>query len=143
VSQFFNKRFYKYTETGRDYHKENGSQFTLEEHKDGKLLFVSEGNLLPSKTELQLARKCKFDLFTITNLSVVEIAEYLTMKPKLIAVCKKNIADKNEVVAEFANKEWFTNNVVANLSADEPSISSRAVNIQYNATFDVHVSYTE
>jgi hypothetical protein len=25
VSQFFNKRFYKYTETGRDYFAENGS----------------------------------------------------------------------------------------------------------------------
>lgn len=27
VSQYFNKRFYKYTETGRDYYPENESQF--------------------------------------------------------------------------------------------------------------------
>lgn len=76
-----------------------------------------------------MARKCKFDLFTITNLSVAEIAEYLTMKPKLIAVAKHNIADKDEVVAEFGNKTWFTNNVVYNLAADVPAIPSRPVNL--------------
>ena len=57
VSQYFNKRFYKYTETGRDYHAEVGKQITIteEESKSSKSLFVSEGNLLPSKTELSLA----------------------------------------------------------------------------------------
>jgi len=141
VSNFFNKRFYKYTETGRDYHSENASQIKPEEHKEAKTLFVSEGNMLPSKTELQLASKCKFDLFTITNLSVMEIAEYLTMKPSLIAVTKHSLANKEEVVAEFGNKAWFINKTEFNLSAETPSILSRPVNLAYDATFDIHVNY--
>ena len=140
VSKFFNKRFYKYTETGRDYFAENASQITQEEHKDGKVLFVSEGNMLPSKTELQLARKCKFDLYTITNLSVMEIAEYLTMKPSLIAVAEHRLDDKDEVVASFNNKQWFTNKTSFNLAPEADSISSKTLNLHYNATFDVHVS---
>ena len=140
VSQFFNKRFYKYTETGRDNHAENGAQITAEEHKESKTLFISEGNMLPSKTELQLARKCKFDLYTITNLSVMEIAEYLTIKPTLIAVSKHNLADKDEVVAAFSNNKWFSNNTVYNLAPDVPAIATRPVNLHYDATFDVHVS---
>jgi hypothetical protein len=142
VSQFFNKRFYKYTETGRDYLPENATQITSEEYKDGKTLFVSEGNMLPSKTELQLAGKCKFDLYTITNLSVIEIAEYLTIRPKMIAVTKHNLADKDEVVASFSHAHWFTNKTVYNLAPEVPAIVSRPVNLQYNATFDVHVSVT-
>ena len=129
VSQFFNKRFYKYTEAGREYHAENRGQITAEEHKDGKYLFVSEGNMLPSKTELQLAKKGKFDLYTITNLSVMEIAEYLTMRPTLIAVAKHNLADKDEVVPSFANKDWFVNKTTFNLTDDVPAIPARAVNL--------------
>jgi hypothetical protein len=141
ISQYFNKRFYKYTETGRDYHSENASQFTSEESKDSKTLFIAEGNMLPSKTELQLARKCRFDLYTITNLSVLDIAEYLTLKPRLVAVAKNNLADREEVVPDFSNKEWFTNNTVFNLKPDSPAIHSRSVQLQYNATFDVVVSH--
>jgi len=142
VTEGFNKRFYKYTETGRDYMAENAGQIISEEHKDGKSLFVSEGNMLPSKTELQLASKCKFDLYTITNLSVVEIAEYLTIRPKLVAVAKHNLADKDEVVAAFNHPHWFTNKTVYNLAPEGgvPAIASRPVNLQYDATFDVHVS---
>ena len=139
VSQFYNKRFYKYTETGRDYHAENASQIAHEEQKDSKTLFVSEGNMLPSKTELQLASKCKFDLYTITNLSVMEIAEYLTIRPTLIAVAKNNLADKDEVVASFNNKEWFANKTVVNLAEEVQAIASRSVNLHYDAIFDVHV----
>lgn len=96
--------------------------------------------MLPSKTELQLAHKCKFDLYTITNLSVVEIAEALTMRPQLIAVAKHDLAHRDEVVPDFANKEWFENKTVYNLAPEEPTIKSRPVNLQYDATFDVHVS---
>lgn len=141
VSQFYNKRFYKYTETGRDYHAENNSQISHEEHKDSKTLYVSEGNMLPSKTELQLASKCKFDLYTITNLSVMEIAEYLTIRPTLIAVAKTNLSDKDEIVAAFNNKEWFANKTVVNIAEEVQAIASRSVNLHYDATFDVHVKY--
>ena len=141
VSQFYNKRFYKYTETGRDYHAENVLQISHEEHKDSKTLYVSEGNMLPSKTELQLASKCKFDLYTITNLSVMEIAEYLTIRPTLIAVAKSNLSDKDEIVAAFNNKEWFANKTVVNIAEEVQAIASRLVNLHYDATFDVHVNY--
>ena len=141
VSQFYNKRFYKYTETGRDYHAENNSQISHEEHKDSKTLYVSEGNMLPSKTELQLASKCKFDLYTITNLSVMEIAEYLTIRPTLIAVAKSNLSDKDEIVAAFNNKEWFANKTVVNIAEEVQAISSRSVILHYDANFDVHVNY--
>lgn len=57
--------------------------------------------MLPSKTELQLARKCHFDLYTITNMSVVDIAEYLTMRPKLIAIAKHNLGNREEPLADF------------------------------------------
>ncbi len=85
--------------------------------------------MLPSKTELQLAKKAKFDLYTITNLSVMEIAEYLTMRPTLIAVAKHNLADKDEVVHSFSSKDWFVNNTTFNLSEDVASIPARAVEL--------------
>jgi hypothetical protein len=95
ISQYFNKRFYKYSEIGRDYHSENAEQ--IKSHTEGgKSLFISEGNLLPSKTELSLAKKGQFDLYTITNLSLLEIAEYLTMRPQVIAVAKHNLANREE-----------------------------------------------
>lgn len=70
---------------------------------------MSEGNLLPSKTEIGLARKAHLDLYTITNLSLLEIAEYLTMRPQVIAVAKHNLANREESVAEFSHPKWFSN----------------------------------
>lgn len=107
---------------------------------DGKTLFVSEGNLLPSKTEIGLARKAHFDLYTITNLSLLEIAEYLTMRPQVVAVTKHNLANREEQVAEFGHKKWFTNNTVVDLHPDTPSIKARPVELPHAAAFDVHHS---
>lgn len=59
------------------------------------------------------------------------------MRPTLVAVAKKNLADRDEVVADFNNKAWFTNNTVFNLKPDSPTIQARPVNLQHNATFDV------
>lgn len=104
ISRFFNKRFFKYSETGREYHAESTKSLVA----DGKSLFISEGNLLPSKTELQMAEKCKFDLYTITNLSFSEIAEYLSMRINLFGVAKNDLGDLSEVVPEFiSNTQHF------------------------------------
>ena len=104
-------------------------------------MFISEGNLLPSKTELGLAKKCHFDLYTITNLSLLDIAEYLTMRPQVIAVVKSCISKKEEQVAHFNQKQWFENKTEFNLQHPEtPSIPRREVNLHYNAQFDVHHS---
>lgn len=141
ISQYFNKRFYKFTETGRDYLAETDAQIKQSDIEGGKTLFVSEGNLLPSKTEMGLARKAHFELYTITNLSLLEIAEYLTMRPQVIAVAKHNLANREESVAEFGHKKWFTNSTVVDLLPDNvPTIKARPVNIPYVATFDVHHS---
>ncbi len=140
VSQYFNKRFYKFTETGRDYDAETDAQIKTSSIEGGKTLFVSEGNLLPSKTEIGLARKAHFDLYTITNLSLLEIAEYLTMRPQVIAIVKHNLANRDESVAEFGHKKWFTNSTVVDMQADTPAIKARPVNLPYAATFDVHHS---
>ena len=93
VNGYYNKRFYKFTETGRDYHPDIVHE---EESKEAKTLFISEGNLLPSKTELSLAKKSKFDLFTITNLSLVETAAYLSMNLNLFCVAKADLGNQDE-----------------------------------------------
>ena len=90
-------------------------------------MFVSEGNLLPSKTELILAKKGQFDLYTITNMSFMDIAEYLTMRPNLFAVTKHNLSDRQEVVVDFTNESHFNlfrnqNNLIQN---EEPSIENK------------------
>ena len=103
-------------------------------------MFISEGNLLPSKTELGLAKKAHFDLYTITNLGLLEIAEYLTMRPQVIAVAKHNLANRQEAVAEFSHSNWFKNDLVFDLHEDVPAIKDRPVNLQYSAVFDVHHS---
>ena len=103
-------------------------------------MFITEGNLIPSKTELSLAKKGQFDLYTITNLSLLEIAEYLTMRPQVIAVSKHNLADRKEVVAELFNGSWFKNNIDFDLQEETPAIKDRPVNHQYTAVFDVQHS---
>ena len=140
VCRYFNKRFFKFTETGRDYHAELGKQIVhKEECKDGKSLFISEGNLLPSKTELGLAKKANFDLYTITNLSFMDIAHYLTMKPSLYAVAKTDLGNASEVVEEFsANTAHFQGQVKIDLVPEEDGhIKGRATHLDYAATFDV------
>jgi len=52
--------------------------------------------MLPSKVEINLAQKTEFDLYTVTNLSVIEIAEYLSIKAQLIAIAKHNLANRLE-----------------------------------------------
>ena len=93
--------------------------------------------MLPSKTELGLAKKGHFDLYTITNLSLLEIAEYLTMRPQVIAVTKHNLANSQETVAEFSHSNWFKNDIVFDLQEEAPVIKDRPVNLQYSGVFDV------
>jgi hypothetical protein len=96
VSHYYNKRFYKHTETGRDYHPEVKGTAV-----EGRGLFVSEGNMLPSKTELSFAKKCNLDLYTITNLSLLDVAEYLSLRPNVFAVAKQDLGSSDETVEEF------------------------------------------
>ena len=52
----------------------------------GKSLYVAEGPMLPTATELNFANKCKFDLYTLTNLSFADLATHLGMNYDLKAV---------------------------------------------------------
>ena len=69
-----------------------------------------------------MAKKGQFDLFTITNLSVMDIAEYLTLRPNLFAVSKNDLGNQSEVVADFSNSSHFNVKSHFELLADEPSI---------------------
>ena len=137
ISNYYNKRFYKYTETGRDYHAEIPLP-SDEETKDGKTLFISEGNLLPSKTELNLAAKSKFDLYTITNLSVADLAAYLSMHVSLFAVAKADLGNQDEVVAEFASSPFLTASSASPVASEEAAaIARRPVDLKYNEVIDL------
>jgi hypothetical protein len=135
VSSYFNKRFYKYSEEGREYLPEPGHH--AEEEKSGLSLFVSEGNLLPSQTELSLAKKAKFDLYTITNLSFMDIAQYLSLKPALFAVARHDLGNLSEHVADLTGFEATS----VPVSAEEPAIARREVHLPYDAQFDVTVTH--
>jgi hypothetical protein len=64
--------------------------------------------MLPSKTELNFAKKAKFELFTITNFSFMELAMNLNMKPNLFAVAKKDLSNRDEPILGFNNADLFT-----------------------------------
>ena len=76
VKYYHNKRFFKFTESGLDFDLEIPDQLNVSEEdlKTSKTLFISEGAMLPSKTEVKLAEKSNFDLFTITNFSFSDLA---------------------------------------------------------------------
>lgn len=65
--------------------------------------------MLPSKSEINLAKKCKFDLYTITNLSFWDIAFHMRLHLNVYAVCKADLAIRNEKIPAFNKIETFTN----------------------------------
>ena len=110
VKHFYNKRFYKYTEEKFECQEDIESLLSQPVDKAGgeKTLFASEGCMLPSKSELNLARKGGLDLFTITNLSLVDIAHHLKIKLNLFAIVRKSLADREAQIDAFKNLELFT-----------------------------------
>jgi hypothetical protein len=52
--------------------------------------------MLPSKSELFMAKKGNFDLYTITNLSFMDLALHMKMKLNLFAVTKADLANRDE-----------------------------------------------
>ena len=74
-----------------------------------------------------MAKKGQFDLYTITNLSVMDIAEYLTMRPNLFSVSKNDLGNYSEVVGEFSNSSHFNVKSHFELLPDEPSIHRQQI----------------
>lgn len=69
-----NKRFYKLTEE-EVYDQE--TEIKSDDDDKSLTLIAFEGTMLPSKTELQLAKKASFYLYTTTNLSFADLAQHL------------------------------------------------------------------
>lgn len=64
--------------------------------------------MLPSKTELKFAAKGSFDLYTITNVSFMDIALFRKMKLNVFAVAKENLAERKVPIELFSKLEVFT-----------------------------------
>ena len=97
--------------------------------------------MLPSKTELIFAKKGKFDLYTITNLSFMDIAYQMGVEPNLYAVSKKDLRDREEVVPQFLKFETFFsgNPSVIPLEISEKKEESCDFELKFDAEFDLKV----
>ena len=76
IKYFFNKRFFKLTEVVQQSTNDLKSFLNVfpADVYNTKTLIGLEGATLPTKSELIFAKKGKFDLYTITNLSFMDLA---------------------------------------------------------------------
>ena len=72
-----------------------------------KTLIGYEGAMLPSTTELNLAKRGCFDLYTITNISFMDLAISMNLRPNLYAVSRSNLAVRDEDLESFENATLF------------------------------------
>lgn len=99
VGVYFNKRFFKYTHNEDDLsHLPEIAEPRLSKDPEhpNLSLFGFEGPLLPTKTELNQANRCKFDIYTITNISLLDLALTHGFQVKTFAVVR--------TVSEGANR---------------------------------------
>ena len=61
-------------------------------------MLAYEGPTLPSETDLNLARVCHFDLYTLTNFSFMDLALCLGMQPELWAFVRETFGATKEAV---------------------------------------------
>ena len=66
-----------------------------------KTLFGTEGAMLPTRSEINFAKKTKFDLYTITNLSFMDLALHSKLHLNLFAVTKSDLSLLNSEVESF------------------------------------------
>ena len=107
VNHYFNKRFYKYTDEKFDCQHDISSLLEAPLKEGEKTLFVSEGCMLPSKTEVNMARMGRMELYSITNISFMEIAYHLKMIPNLYAVVRSSLAHRSEPLESFKSFNTF------------------------------------
>jgi hypothetical protein len=83
IGAYHYKRFYQHNKAS-DNCSCNDIALELSAPKDGeKTLFGFEGSMLPSRTELNLPKKADVDFWSITNLSFMDIAYRMGIKPNL------------------------------------------------------------
>lgn len=96
VGDYFNKRFYKFTEDHLDSLEEITLPSSLSNsHSSAKTLFVSQEAMLPPKTEMNWALKGGFDLLTLTNISVADLSMHLGLSFKIFAAVRSDFNDLN------------------------------------------------
>lgn len=138
VKHYFNKRFYKRTEECTYENDEDiESLFVAKEgESQSKTLFGFEGCMLPSKTEIRFAKKGKFDLYTITNLSFMDLALAMKIKPNLYAISKGDLALREEPVEDFSNIDLFKSGDVSLSKTDLDNKDNEADSEKYEIKYD-------
>lgn len=140
VKYYYNKRFYKYTEEGFHCVHDLESQLNVSPDtvEGTKTLFGSEGSMLPSKTELIYAQKGSFDLYTITNVSFMDLALSRKIRLNVFAVTKENLADRHSPVQQFSKLEVFTTGELSIKPKMQPNNPPKEeFTFEVNATFDL------
>jgi hypothetical protein len=97
--------------------------------------------MLPTKTELNFARKGNFDLYTITNLSFMDLAMAMKIKPNLFAVVKSDLANRDEHLEVLESLDVFTSGDVsiATSETEKSKNDDQKVSLAYDAEFDLKV----
>lgn len=94
--------------------------------------------MLPSKTELIYAAKGGFDLYTITNVSFMDIAYARKINLNVYAVTKENLAERTFNVDLFSNIDTFTTGELSIRPKNQPKAHEPVeFTFEVNATFDL------
>lgn len=93
---YLNKRFCKMT-VRENFLSSQDINLPLENPSEGVAIFGFEGFMLPSKMEVEMAKKGGFDFYVITNISFMDIAYRLNFIPNLYVIGKKSIGDMKEI----------------------------------------------
>jgi len=94
VRTYMNKRFCKMT-VREDFL--SAMEQELQTIDEGVAIFGFEGFMLPSKLEVEMARKGGFDFYVITNISFMDIAQRLNFVPNLYVISQKSLGDIGEI----------------------------------------------
>ena len=96
--------------------------------------------MLPSKSELSFAKKGKFDLYTITNLSFMDLALAMKIKPNLYAVTKADLANRLERCEALSTLDIYTTgdvSIITEESKQSEVEDPKVPEISYDATFEL------
>lgn len=140
VKYYYNKRFYKFTDEDFTCVHDIESQLNVSPDtiEGTKTLFGSEGSLLPSKTEMKYAAKGRFDLYTLTNISFMDLALSRKIKLNVFAITHSNLAERKLPLQHFPNLDLFKTgdlSIEPKMAPNNPPIEK--LNFEVNATFDL------
>ena len=94
--------------------------------------------MIPSKTELKYATKGGFDLYTLTNVSFMDLALARKINLNVFAVAKPNLAEREVPVEKFSNLEVFTTGELSIQKEEPHKVPAAEFTFEVNATFDLN-----